>query len=236
MNAPIPVLAEGQPSHVRRTLALKRTCDVLVSIAGLIVFSPVGLCAAIAVALDDGLPLLYGARRVGQHGRVFTMYKLRTMRRDAARLGPAITGSNDPRVTRVGRVLRSTRLDELPQLWNVLRGDMSLVGPRPEDPAYVALYSPAQRAVLALRPGITGPAQLRFAHEARLLRPGHEHEDYAAYVLPAKLSVDLEYVAAPSLRRDVSIAARTIRALFPSMPVSAPPTPSSPVDVSRGAG
>jgi lipopolysaccharide/colanic/teichoic acid biosynthesis glycosyltransferase len=133
------------------------------------------------------------------------MYKFRSMRRDAAAQGPAITGARDPRVTRAGRVLRSTRIDELPQLWNVLRGDMSLVGPRPEDPAFAALYTPQQRAVLTLRPGITGPAQVVFADEARLLRPGHVHEDYVTRVLPAKLAIDLDYVAAPSLRRDLRV-------------------------------
>jgi lipopolysaccharide/colanic/teichoic acid biosynthesis glycosyltransferase len=141
------------------------------------------------------------------------MYKFRSMRRDAAAQGPAITGARDPRVTRAGRILRSTRIDELPQLWNVLRGDMSLVGPRPEDPAFAALYTSQQRAVLALRPGITGPAQVVFADEARLLRPGHVHEDYVTRILPVKLAIDLDYVAAPSLGRDLRVLWATARAL-----------------------
>jgi lipopolysaccharide/colanic/teichoic acid biosynthesis glycosyltransferase len=141
------------------------------------------------------------------------MYKFRSMRRDAAARGPAITGARDPRITRAGRVLRTTRIDELPQLWNVLRGDMSLVGPRPEDPAFAALYTPEQRAVLALRPGITGPAQVVFADEARLLRPGHVHEDYVTRILPVKVAIDLDYVAAPSLGRDLRVLWATARAL-----------------------
>lgn len=196
------------------TLMIKRGLDVAASAAGLSVLWPVGLGAAAAILLEDGWPVLYGARRVGHKGKIFTMYKFRTMRRDAAARGPAITGARDPRVTRVGHVLRAAKIDELPQLWNVLRGEMSLVGPRPEDPAYVALYTPAQRAVLAVRPGITGPAQLVFNDEARLLRPGRVHEDYVTVVLPAKLAVDLEYVASPSLLIDLRIIIATARTIF----------------------
>jgi lipopolysaccharide/colanic/teichoic acid biosynthesis glycosyltransferase len=202
---------QGPPRLLTR--AAKRGFDVLVCGAGLLALWPVGLCAAAAVALEDGRPVLYAAPRAGRYGRLFTMYKFRSMRRDAAAQGPAITGARDPRVTRAGRVLRSTRIDELPQLWNVLRGDMSLVGPRPEDPAFAALYTPQQRAVLALRPGITGPAQVVFADEARLLRPGHVHEDYVTRILPAKLAIDLDYVAAPSLGRDLRVLWATARAL-----------------------
>ncbi len=205
----------GRPrANTSSRAALKRGCDVAAAALGLTVLLPLGVCAAVAVALDDGRPILYGARRAGRGGAPFTMYKFRTMRRDAAARGPAITGARDPRVTRVGGVLRATRLDELPQLWNVLRGDMSLVGPRPEDPAFVALYTPEQRSVLTMRPGITGPAQLVFADEARLLRPGHEHEDYVNIVLPAKLAIDREYVANPSPWRDLRVIAGTLGAVL----------------------
>ncbi len=202
------------------TLRLKRLCDVAAAVAGLVVLAPVSLCIALAVALDDGLPVLYKARRSGRDGAEFTMYKFRTMRRDDGS-GPRITAQGDARVTRVGRLLRAYRLDELPQLWNVLRGEMSLVGPRPEDPLYVEHYSPAQRAVLAVRPGITGAAQIAFRDEARLLRPGHVHDDYLNVVLPAKLAIDGEYVAALSLRRDGALVAATLRALFPGKVQSA---------------
>ncbi len=200
----------------RLAFAAKRALDIGASAAGLLMLAPLGLCAAAAIAREDGRPMIYRAIRVGRYGRPFTMYKLRTMRRDAASRGPAITTAADPRVTRVGRLLRRTRIDELPQLWNVLRGEMSLVGPRPEDPAYVALYTPAQRAVLTVRPGITGPAQLAFADETRLLRPDHAHEDYVNVVLPAKLVIDLEYVATLSPWHDLRILARTARAILPS--------------------
>jgi len=196
----------------RLAFAAKRALDIGASAAGLLMLAPLGLCAAAAIAREDGRPMIYRATRVGRYGRPFTMYKLRTMRRDAASRGPAITTAADPRVTRVGRLLRRTRIDELPQLWNVLRGEMSLVGPRPEDPAYVALYTPAQRVVLTVRPGITGLAQLAFADETRRLRPGHAHEDYVNVVLPAKLVIDLEYVATLSPWRDLRILARTARA------------------------
>jgi lipopolysaccharide/colanic/teichoic acid biosynthesis glycosyltransferase len=202
---------QGAPRLLTR--AAKRGFDVLVCGVGLLALWPIGLCAAAAIALEDGRPVLYAAPRAGRYGRQFTMYKFRSMRRDAAAQGSTITGARDPRVTRAGRVLRSTRIDELPQLWNVLRGEMSLVGPRPEDPAFAALYTPPQRAVLALRPGITGPAQVVFADEARLLRPGHVHEDYVTHILPAKLAIDLDYVAAPSLGRDLRVLWATARAL-----------------------
>lgn len=202
------------------TLAAKRGVDVLVSTVGMVALAPVGLCAALAVLLEDGPPVLHAARRTGRYGHAFTMYKLRTMRRDAASLGPAITAAGDVRITRIGRVLRATKLDELPQLWNVARGEMSMVGPRPEAPAYVALYTPAQRRVLNVRPGITGPAQLRFRDEARLLRTDHAHEDYVERVLPAKLAIDLDYVATLSLWRDISIIARTAAVLLSRSPYS----------------
>lgn len=198
------------------TLVIKRACDTLISALSLVVLCPGGLVAALMVAMDDGFPVLYRTKRVGRDGQLFTMYKFRTMWHDAGAHGPAITGGGDPRVTRVGRLLRSSKLDEFPQLWNVLRGDMSLVGPRPEDPAYVALYTLAQRAVLRVRPGITGPAQVIFRDEARLLRPGHVHEDYVNNVMPAKLAIDLDYVACVSLWRDVRILGGTVRALLGS--------------------
>jgi lipopolysaccharide/colanic/teichoic acid biosynthesis glycosyltransferase len=214
----------ARPAHARAfTLAAKRACDILVAAVFLVLLMPLIAALAVAVACEDGRPILYRATRVGRHGRLFTMYKFRSMWRDAAARGPAITGGNDVRITRVGRLLRASKLDELPQLWNVLRGEMSLVGPRPEDPAYVALYTPAQRAVLTVRPGITGPAQVVFRDEARLLRPGHVHEDYVTRVMPAKLAIDLRYVAAVSLRRDARVLEGTLRAIVVRRPHDATP-------------
>ena len=139
----------------RLAFAAKRALDIGASAAGLLMLAPLGLCAAAAIAREDGRPMIYRATRVGRYGRPFTMYKLRTMRRDAASRGPAITTAADPRVTRVGRLLRRTRIDELPQLWNVLRGDMSLVGPRPPLAHEVARYEDWQVRRLDVTPGIT---------------------------------------------------------------------------------
>lgn len=195
------------------TRLVKRALDIAISAIALTVLSPLTLLLGVAVWVEDGRPVLYRARRVGRHGAVFTMLKFRTMRRDAARRGPAITSARDPRVTRTGRVLRASKLDEIPQLWNVLVGQMSLIGPRPEDPAYVALYTEDQRAVLAVRPGISGAAQIVFRDEARLLRPDHVHEDYVDRVLPVKLAIDMDYVTRLTVRRDLILAIQTLWAI-----------------------
>jgi lipopolysaccharide/colanic/teichoic acid biosynthesis glycosyltransferase len=189
---------------------VKRALDVAVSAVLLSVLSPLLALLAVLVRLTSPGPALHRARRVGRGGHEFTMYKLRTMRRDAASTGPGITGRGDARITSLGRALRRTRLDELPQLWNVLRGDMSLVGPRPEDPRFVARYTPEQRTVLSVRPGITGPAQLAYRDEERLLPAEATEDAYARDVLPAKLAIDLAYVRRPSLLRDLAVLARTL--------------------------
>ena len=174
----------------------------------LVVSAPLQLVIACAIAADDGWPVLYSATRIGRDGAPFTLYKFRTM---AARAdGPGITGAGDPRVTRVGRVLRSTKLDELPQLYNVLRGDMSIVGPRPEAPEYVRLYTPAQRDVLRVRPGLTSPASLAFSHEEHLLVGPDAEQLYVRTILPEKLRLDLDYLSRRTLRSDLGVIARTV--------------------------
>jgi lipopolysaccharide/colanic/teichoic acid biosynthesis glycosyltransferase len=125
-----------------------------------------------------------------------------------------VTAGDDPRITAVGRLLRRTKIDELPQLFNVLKGDMSLVGPRPEDPRYVALYTPEQRAVLAMRPGVTGPTVLAFIDEEELLRGGDPESVYVTSVMPQKLAEDLKYVETASFAGDLSILGRTVLAVF----------------------
>jgi lipopolysaccharide/colanic/teichoic acid biosynthesis glycosyltransferase len=142
------------------------------------------------------------------------MYKFRTMLADADRTGPAVTGASDPRVTPVGRVLRATKIDELPQLLNVLRGDMSLVGPRPESPRYVALYDQRQREVLSVLPGITGPTQLRYRHEERILTGEDVERQYCALLMPVKLESDLEYVRTRTAVGDFRVLVATFGALF----------------------
>ena len=186
----------------------KRALDLAVAGPGLVIASPLIGLFALLVKLESRGPAIYKGRRVGRRGRPFLIYKLRTMTEDADRTGPAITVSEDRRITRIGRLLRKTKLDELPQLWNVVVGDMSLVGPRPEHPDYVQLYTPEQRQVLAMRPGITGPAVLRFVDEDRLLT-GDAQSRYTTEVMPQKLTLDLEYVRNNSLAGDLRILAET---------------------------
>ncbi len=149
---------------------LKRPFDCVCSGVGLLLLLPVGLVAGLLIKLCDGGPIFYSQIRIGQFGVPFRIWKFRTMVVNAERLGPGITKDGDPRIIRIGRFLRKTKLDELPQLWNVLRGEMSLVGPRPEVPGYVAKYTPEQRKVLALQPGITDLATLEFRNEEEMLR------------------------------------------------------------------
>lgn len=186
---------------------MKRAFDVVVSAAGLVMTSPIILVAAVAVKLESPGPAFYNGPRTGKDGREFRIHKLRTMRPRSA--GPAVTAGDDPRITSVGRILRRTKLDELPQLLNVLKGDMSLVGPRPEDPKYVALYTEEQRQVLAVRPGVTGPTVLRFIDEEDVLRGGDPERTYVDSVMPQKLAVDLQYVKHASFGGDLKILGRT---------------------------
>lgn len=185
---------------------MTRAFDLPVSLLGLIVTSPVVLGAAIAVKLDSPGPVFYNGSRVGRDGRPFRIHKLRTMR---AAPGPSITASDDPRITRVGRFLRRTKIDELPQLLNVVKGEMSLVGPRPEDPEYVALYTPEQRRLLSVRPGITGPAALEFADEEALLSGGDGKKRYVEQVMPRKLALELAYADRATFASDLGILVRT---------------------------
>ena len=187
---------------------MKRAFDVLGAGIGLLLVSPVLAVAALAVLVASGPPVLYRQVRVGRDFRRFRIVKLRTMR-DAR--GTRVTVGKDPRITRVGAVLRRTKIDELPQLWNVLRGDMSLVGPRPEVPAYVERFREDYEIVLAVRPGITDEASLRYRQEADVLAAAEDPETaYVEQVLPDKLSLAREYVAHRSFLGDLSILARTI--------------------------
>lgn len=193
---------------------LKRLFDLLASGLGLLLLSPLFALIALLVRLTSPGPIFYRARRVGRGGREFTLYKFRSMVANADRQGPGITAAGDPRVTPIGRVLRRTKLDELPQLWNVLRGDMSLVGPRPEDPRYVALYTPEQRRVLDVRPGITSLASIEYRNEEAILRGPDWEQRYIREVMPAKLAIDLRYVQQATLLTDLLIILRTLLALF----------------------
>jgi lipopolysaccharide/colanic/teichoic acid biosynthesis glycosyltransferase len=197
---------------------LKRVADVALSMALLVVFAPVMLLLACAILLDSRGGVFYSCERTGHQGRTFGMLKFRKMHRDAA--GSALTLAEDRRFTRMGRFLSDTKLDELPQLWNVVRGDMSLVGPRPEDPSFVAAYPELFAEILTVRPGVTGLAQLAFVREARLLGVAHTEQRYVEWLLPSKLAIDRLYVARRSLLMDLQILVWTTVAVVLKRDVS----------------
>ncbi|MGQ3050335.1 MAG: sugar transferase [Roseateles sp.] len=190
----------------------KRLFDVICSGLGLLVLGPLLVLAALWVKLDSPGPALFRQLRVGRFGQPFTIHKFRTMRVEP---GPVITVGADPRITRSGHWLRQTKLDELPQLWDVLRGAMSLVGPRPELPQYVALYpADLRERVLSVRPGITDPASLAFSHEAELLAKAADPErEYCEVVLPAKLRISADYTATANLATDLRLIVATLARL-----------------------
>jgi lipopolysaccharide/colanic/teichoic acid biosynthesis glycosyltransferase len=190
--------------------ALRRLLDVTVAGTLLIALSPVLALLTLLVRATSPGPALFRQTRVGRDGRPFVLLKLRTMRADATSTGPAITAGADPRITPLGAQLRRTKLDELPQLWNVLRGDMSLVGPRPELPSYVARYTAAQRAVLRARPGLTDPASLAWADEATVLATfADPQRAYPETVLPRKLALSLAYLERRTTWTDLGVVTRT---------------------------
>ena len=192
----------------------KRAFDLLGAGLALLLLAPLMVVVALWIKLDSPGPVFFRQHRVGRHGVPFLIHKFRTMRADAE--GLPLTVGDDPRITRAGRFLRRTRLDELPQFIDVLRGTMSLVGPRPEVPRYVALYPPALRdRVLAVRPGLTDPASLAFIDEAALLAAAADPErEYVERILPAKLQRAAEYAETASLATDLAVLARTARALW----------------------
>jgi lipopolysaccharide/colanic/teichoic acid biosynthesis glycosyltransferase len=189
----------------------KRLFDLFFGSWGLVILAPAFLALGILVKLADRGPVLFRQQRVGQGGRLFWILKFRSMILNAERLGLSVTKDGDPRITRIGRFLRKTKLDELPQLWNVFRGEMSFVGPRPEVPRYVAKYSEAQKRVLALKPGITDLATLEFRNEEELLRmaPGTE-QFYLAYCVPRKIELNLTYSERANRWEDTKIILRTL--------------------------
>jgi lipopolysaccharide/colanic/teichoic acid biosynthesis glycosyltransferase len=194
---------------------VKRATDLVLASLALIVLAPVLLLSMTWVWFDSSGPVFFRQERVGRGGRLFRIHKLRTMRVHDAAHGPAVTGFADARITKAGRWLRHYRIDELPQLIDVLRGDMSLVGPRPEVPRFVALYPPELRErVLAVRPGITDPAALEFVDEAQLLAGSPDPErTYIDVVLPLKLRRQAEYVDRANWKSDLAVIGRTLRLL-----------------------
>lgn len=193
----------------------KRAFDVFFAVAGLVLLWPVFLLAALLVKLNDGGAVFYRQVRVGRWGKEFGIIKFRTMREGADKTGPSITAAYDSRITRVGHWLRKAKLDELPQLWNVLYGEMSFVGPRPEVLQYVALYTGEQRKVLELVPGITDEASLEFRDEEELLAAAADPgKYYVEYCIPRKISLNLAYARKATVFRDVGVIFRTIGSVW----------------------
>jgi lipopolysaccharide/colanic/teichoic acid biosynthesis glycosyltransferase len=187
---------------------MKRLFDLAASIAALVVLSPLLAAIAIAVKLTSRGPVIHRGVRIGRGGVPFRILKFRTMRVDAE--GPSITRGGDPRVTPVGRLLRRTKLDELPQLVNVVRGEMSLTGPRPEAEEYVRLYTDDERRILDFRPGLTSPASLRYRDEESQLARDDWHEHYVDVIMRDKLREDLAYFERATLASDLALIVRTI--------------------------
>ncbi len=192
-------------------MTAKRVVDVVCAGVGAVALLPLFALIALSIRLDDGGPVFFRQQRVGRRGRTFRIWKFRTMSTDAARRGPQVTVRGDPRVTRVGRWLRRYKLDELPQLWNVVAGEMTLVGPRPEVERYVEHYTPEQRRVLECTPGITDPASLEFRDEASLLAAGDDPErTYLERVMPEKIRLQLAYMDRATVASDVTVVLRTL--------------------------
>ena len=225
MSIPISTEAERALNTKEKTVgqvlsnALKRTFDIICSVLGLILFSPVFILMTILIKRDSPGPIFYKSRRVGKDGREFDMLKFRTMREEPASYnGPHITAQDDTRITPVGAWLRKTKLNELPQLWNVLIGQMSMVGPRPEDPDIVATWpEEARQIILSIRPGITSPASIVYRNEEKLLNGDHALEKYLQSIAPDKLRLDELYVLNHGFFSDLDILFWTAIKLLPTM-------------------
>lgn len=193
----------------------KRIFDFLFSLLGLLILSPVLLICAILAKCQSSGPVFYKSKRVGQHEELFLMYKFRTMVVNADAIGGSLTTYADPRVTTIGGFLRLTKLDELPQLINVLKGDMSVIGPRPETSDHIEYYTPEQRQVLSIKPGIAGMTQLEYRDEEQKLKGQSDPDAYYINVLmPEKLKIDLNYLAKQSLFLDLKLFLKTILAVI----------------------
>jgi lipopolysaccharide/colanic/teichoic acid biosynthesis glycosyltransferase len=189
----------------------KRALDLMLATAGLVLLTPVLGLLACCIKLTSRGPALYRQTRIGKDGRPFQILKLRSMVIQSSNLDEMITVAGDRRVTAVGKILRRHKIDELPQLWNVIRGDMSLVGPRPELPIYVSEYGPDQRIVLSARPGITDPASLAYRHEEMILAEQSDPKQfYRTQVLPDKLARNIAYLQKVTFRSDIHIILSTL--------------------------
>jgi lipopolysaccharide/colanic/teichoic acid biosynthesis glycosyltransferase len=208
----------GDSAITRLRPGIKRTVDVVAALTLLVAMMPLLLIIAMTIKLDSTGPVLYRVRRVGYRGRPLMMLKFRKMYHDAA--GIPLTADADERLTRVGKVLARTRLDELPQLWDVLRGRMSMIGPRPEDPGFVALHADEYERILSVRPGMTGLSQLAFAEEHKILDEDDLVGDYVARILPAKIGMDTLYASSYRIRMDLAVLCWTLVAVMLRRPVA----------------
>ena len=194
---------------------MKRTFDIGVSFVGLILLSPLMLLAALAIKLDSPGPIMFRQKRIGKGFRPFLIYKFRTMVQGASDRRRSLTVGDDPRITSSGRFLRRTKIDEIPQLINVLKGDMSFVGPRPEVPEFVELFREDYEETLTVRPGITDLASVKYRDEVAVL--GHCNnflEEYLRHVLPDKINLNKEYIRRSSFFFDLTLILKTVRKLF----------------------
>ena len=190
---------------------MKRSFDILFSIFGLLILFPFFLLFAILIVIDSGFPVFYVQKRVGRNGVDFTLIKFRTMKANADKKGLLTVGEKDDRITSIGYFLRKLKIDELPQLFNVLIGDMSLVGPRPEVRKYVDMYSNDQKKVLSVLPGITDYASIEYSNENEILAGSHDPEQlYIQKIMPAKLTLNLQYIEKNTVLTDVGIILKTI--------------------------
>lgn len=199
-------------------MTAKRIFDLIFTVPGLIVLLPFFVLIALWIKLDSKGPVFYLQERVGRYGETFKIYKFRTMVKNADKIGGAITIGNDPRITKVGRFLRKYKIDELPQLINVLKGEMSLVGPRPEVIKYVNIYTSEQREVLNLIPGITDPASIKYRNENILLAASRDtyeasydpEQVYIQEIMPDKIRINLEYASRATIFTDFKVVVKTI--------------------------
>lgn len=196
-------------------LIIKRIFDVIVSGIGIIILSPLFIIISILIKLDSEGTIFFKQRRVGKNKKIFYIYKFRTMVTDAEKIGRQITIGNDSRITRVGKFIRKYKLDEFPQLINVLKGEMSLVGPRPEVPRYVELYDEKQEKILLVKPGITDYASIKFRNENDILGKSLDPDrEYIENVMPTKINLNLKYISEISLVTDIKIIIDTIIAII----------------------
>ena len=196
-------------------LFIKRAFDIIASFCGLIILSPMLLIVSLAIKIDSKGPVFFKQKRVGKNNKIFEIYKFRTMVTDAEKLGKQITVGNDSRITRVGTFIRKCKLDEFPQLINVLKGEMSLVGPRPEVPRYVDLYDEYQSQILLVQPGITDYASIEYRNENEILGKSENPEKtYIEEIMPTKIELNMKYIRNISLFEDIKLVIATISAII----------------------